>query len=65
MSKSKRKDQSDAARRGQNHARAADEILTEIDSRTNQAAQLVENAWGVLADGFRQNQSPFLPLGIS
>ena len=65
MSEAKAKTRVMPARRGQNHTRAADQILTEIEGRTNQArkalAQLAWNALGIISDGFRQNQSPFLP----
>jgi hypothetical protein len=62
----KGKDQSDAAGRGQNYARPADEILTQIEDGTNPVrkafAQRSGNALGIVAAGFRQNQSPLLPL---
>ena len=54
----KRKDQSYASCRGQNHSRAADQILTEIDGGANYAAQFAENFWSVLAGRFRQCLDP-------
>jgi hypothetical protein len=53
----KREDQSNAAGCCQNNAGAADQILAEINGRTNYAPEPVENT--VLFDGFRQKQDPF------
>src|ERR1035437_9485205 len=55
---SKCKDQSDASRGGQDHSRAADHILTEIDGGANYPAQFAETFWSVLAGRFRQGLGP-------